>query len=223
MIMKIRFAAAVAMSLFAASAHADVTLFDYTAVVTSVQQNSGEVPLASFNGTTIANGATVHGTFAFGMSWDWTSEGSSSFVVDSTGYAYHSTPGVSSTRFVPTEEGRDDYGFEYYVFDVTRDRFDIGIEAVSFKFADTQGGLLTKLSAGSLTLADLESATVNYFFQPPWLGNTGNVTATLTSFQPHGVSPVPEPASSAMFAAGAVLVGAAALRRRAVPGLTRAS
>lgn len=220
--------------LLASTAHAEVVVFDYTAVVTGLIENFGE-PVDSFmvDGTTIKAGYTFSGSFTIDLATpgydnhpDSPSRGYfaqyrgsfgnvADMTVAETGYRFDSRPASYYGSGFEVGNSPEGDSFFYESGNLIYSGAHYRSEYVMFNLSDPSGQMLDSVGAPrQLSIPEDGSATMRYYLSLSEAGKYWTASANLTSLRLH-TSPVPEPSTWAMLGLGLAAVGAAARRRRA--------
>ena len=230
--MKLPMMALLLGSMASSGANAEVVVFDYTAVVSSVTEN--RVPVDSFviDGKTITSGYTLRGSFTIDLAtpvYEANPDNPSSnsyghyrgsvgnvanVTVEETGFHFQSAPSspYSSGFTVVNSDRGDSFFYESggLAFSGANNRFEYLIVDIS----DTTGLLLSHARPPTqLSIDGAGNATARYYVSLFETSKYYDATAQLTSLQLH-VTPVPEPQTYPMLGIGLLAVGACARRRR---------
>ncbi|MFB9243489.1 PEP-CTERM sorting domain-containing protein [Massilia antarctica] len=216
----------------ASQAHAKLVTFDYTAVVNKATRRGAstgyatiDVPSISIEGKEIAVGDTQRGSFTIDLDTpteDWRPGNTTieymgslnnigSVSVDRSGFSFASEGSFYQSGFSVSNQPRGD-SFSFLGTTYSDGTSGHGSESMQIRLGDTNGDLLaTDMPPSSLNFAAAESSEILYgWYYPQNGGESLDTFGTLTSLAVRPPSPVPEPASYAMLAAGLLTVGAAA-------------
>ncbi|MCE3608233.1 PEP-CTERM sorting domain-containing protein [Massilia sp. P8910] len=215
----------------ASQAHAKLVTFDYTAVVDKTTRYGAStgyatinVPSISIDGKEIAVGDTQRGSFTIDLdtpTYDWrpgyttveymgSLNNIGSVSVDRSGFSFASEGSSYQSGFSVSNQPRGD-SFSFLGTTYSNGTSGHGSESMQIRLGDTNGDLLaTDMPPSSLNLAAAEWSQIIYGYYPDKNGDRLSTWGTLTSLAVRSPSPVPEPASYAMLAAGLLTVGAAA-------------
>ncbi len=229
--------------LAAASASAQIVMFDFTGMINSTRENnrltgrSLEVPGSSLNGTFVVPGNTFRGSFTLDLATPSSSSSSNqtiyrhptswnlprkadtnamTFTVDQSGFTYNSAMNtVFQTNIFVTDQlpGTGGDSLSFIPSPTGQNSF---YETTQLWLDDYTGSLFssTKLPA-SIDFDALDSATFSYGYSPVDNKQKSlSVIGFLTSITVRAVSPVPEPSTYAMLALGLLTIGAAGYRQK---------